>query len=83
MPENRVLKFNEANVQKQKEVCKLHQSVAKNKKGILKQILVIHLVYMYPNCQLQMATMNACEFGWCCCEAMALSSRVHVITVDV
>lgn len=34
MPENRVLKYNEVNVQKQKEVSKQHQSLAsKNKKG--------------------------------------------------
>lgn len=34
VPENRVLKYNEANVQKQKEVSKLHASgSAKNKKG--------------------------------------------------
>lgn len=36
VPENRVLKYNEANVQKQKEVSKLHVSLTnKNKKGEL------------------------------------------------
>lgn len=40
VPENRVLKYNEANVQKQKEVSKQHQSLAsKNKKG---EFLVIY-----------------------------------------
>lgn len=37
MPENRVLKYNDANVQRQKEVSKLHASSgsAKNKKGAI------------------------------------------------
>lgn len=37
VPENRVLKYNEANVQRQKDVFKQHSSTAgKNKKGLFR-----------------------------------------------
>lgn len=45
VPENRVLKYNEANVQRQKEVSKQHQSQQhKNKKGQLYSTSVMALL---------------------------------------
>lgn len=44
VPESRVLKFNEANIQKQRELAKQHATLAaKNKKG---------LIFIYKNLQL-------------------------------
>ena len=44
MPETRVLKYNEVNVLKQKEVCKIHEKLAaKNKRGTLNYINILRL----------------------------------------
>lgn len=57
VPENRVLKYNEANIQKQRELAKQHETLAaKNKKGFYFSINFIYLFIFIGCLQFGMVT---------------------------